>query len=191
VSTRHVDPLAATYAEVLGTVADARGGEALIQDVADALTALGEVWREDRNLRAFFLSGMVSEDEKRAALKKLLEPFPELLQDFVRLLIRRQRGRIIDQVAIAYQVWLDDRLGHVRVRLATAAPVPPERVAAWMDAIHRATQRRPVLDLVVRPELIAGATLEVGSFVVDGSAEHWLAEFKRRISERGKHALQA
>ena len=189
-SGRHVDPLAATYAEVLGQVADERGGEALLREVGDALSALGQAWADNRDLRAYFLSAMVKEDEKEKAFTALLSPLPELLQDFVRLCTRRGRGRMIDKIAIAYQAFLDERLGRVPVTLTTATPVPEDRVKAWSDKIQAALGKEPVLHHVVKPELIAGATMRVGDVVVDGSARHRLAVLRQRVRERGKHALQ-
>lgn len=189
-SSRHVDPLAATYAEVLGEVAEARGGEALLIEIGDALRALGQAWGENRELRAFFLSGMVKEDVKAEAFRTLLSSLPELLQDFVRLCVRRQRGRMIDEIAIAYEAYLDERLGRVRVTLTTATPVPAERTQVWMDQIQAALGKQPILHHVVKPELIAGATMRVGNVVVDGSARHRLAVMRQRVRERGKHALQ-
>ena len=189
-SGRHVDPLAATYAQVLGEVAEARGGEPLLREVGEALSALGQAWAENRNLRAFFLSAMVSEDVKARAFDSLLATLPDLLQDFVRLCVRRQRGREIDKIAIAYEAYLDERLGRVPVTLTTATPVPQDKIQVWMDRIQAALGKEPVLHHVVKPELIAGATMRVGDVVVDGSARHRLAVMRQRVRERGKHALQ-
>lgn len=190
-STRHVDPLAATYAEALGQVADARGGEELLREVGEALSALGQAWAADRNLRAYFLSSMVKQEQKRASLRKLLEPLPPLLGDFVRVLMRHGRGRNIDKVAVAFEAWLDRRLGRVPVLLATATEVPEEKIREWADRIRAATQKEPLMEHVVRPELIAGATIRVGDRVLDGSARRQLADLRQRVKERGKHAIQA
>ena len=190
-STRHVDPLAAVYAEALGQVADARGGEALLMEVGDALSAFGQVWSEDRYLRAYFLSAMVKQEVKQRSLEKLLESFPPLLADFFQVMIRHGRGRNIDAVAVAFQAWLDDRLGRVPVTLATATEVPEGRIQQWKDELRAATGKEPLLTHVVKPELIAGATLRVGNLVLDRSAKRMLADLSQRVKERGMDAIQA
>jgi F-type H+-transporting ATPase subunit delta len=190
-STRHVDPLAHVYAEALGQVTDARGGEALLREVGDALSALGAAWAEDRYFRAYFLSAMVPQARKRDSLRKLLADLPPLVSDFVRVLMRHGRGRNIDAVAVAFEAWLDHRLGRVPVRLETATEVPEGKVQEWVDRIRTATGKEPLMEHVVAPELIAGARLEVGHQVLDGSARRMLADLRQRVKERGKHAIQA
>ena len=190
-SGRHVDPLGALYAEVLGEVAWAQGGEPLLREVGDALSPLGEAWANERMLRAYFLSAMVKADQKRAALRKLLEGAPPIFRNFVRLLLRRGRGRILDKVAVAYEDFVDRKLGRVQVTLTSATPVSAEQEAAWVDRLRETLGREPVLSTHVKPELVAGAILQVDGTVADGSARRRLNELKVRIRERGKHALQA
>jgi len=190
-SGRHVDPVGALYAEVLGEVAWEQGGETLLRDVGDALTALGRAWATQRTLRAYFLSAMVPQQEKRAALGRLLDPMPVLMRQFMRLLMRRGRGRLVDRVAIAFEDYMDRKLGRVQVTLSTAVPIEETQKAAWIQDLRAATGREPVLHTEVKPELIAGAVLQVGDTIADGSARRRLSEMKAHLRERGKHALQA
>jgi len=188
---RHVDPLATVYAEALADIAEARGGKAMLGEIGEAISGLGQAWADRRNLRAYFLSAMVPREEKQASLAKLLADFPPLFVDFIHLLLRRGRGRIIDKVAIAYDAILDERLGRVQVTLTTATDVESEKLAAWMEQLREAVGKEPIISHVVQPELVAGATLQVGDTIADGSARRQLAEFKQQVRERGKHALQA
>ena len=190
-SGRQVDPLGALYAEVLGEVAWDQGGEAFLTEVGEALTALGGAWATDRTLRAFFLSAMVPQEKKRKALARLLEPMPPLLGRFMRLLMRRGRGRIVDRVALAFEDYMDRKLGRVQVTLTTATPIEDAQKEAWIAELRTATGKEPILHTEVKPELIAGAVLRVGDTITDGSVRRRLNEFKVRVRERGKHAIQA
>ena len=190
-SGRHVDPLGALYAEVLGEVAWERGGEELLREVGDALSALGHVWATDRMLRAYFLSAMVPEQEKQQSLARLMDALPPLVRDFMKLLMRRGRGRIVDRVALAFEDYMDRKLGRIQVTLSTATPIEDTQKEAWIADLRAATGKEPVLHTEVKPELIAGAVLQVGDTIADGSARHRLNELKARVRERGKHALQA
>ena len=190
-SGRHVDPLGALYAEVLGEVAWERGGEELLREVGDALSALGTAWATDRTLRAYFLSAMVPQQERQASLARLLESLPPLVREFMRLLMRRGRGRIVDRVALAFEDYMDRKLGRVQVTLTSATPIEDAQREAWIAELRAATGKEPVLRTEVKPELIAGAVLQVGDTIADGSARRRLNELKARVRERGKHALQA
>ena len=188
---RHVDPLAFVYARALADVAEARGGESLLRETEDALSAFGEAWSEDRDLRAYFLSTMVPRDKKTASMANLMADFPPVLVDFVHLLLRRGRGRYIDQISVAFETLLDERLGRVHVTLTSATELPAERLATWSDQLQAATGLEPIVRTVVKPELLAGAILHVGETIADGSARRKLGEYKKLVRERGKHALQA
>ena len=190
-SHRQVDPVGALYAEVLGEVAWEQGGETLLSDVGDALSALGQAWSTNRTLRAYFLSGMVPQGEKRASLARLLEPMPLLIRHFMRLLMRRGRGRIVDRVAIAFEDYMDRKLGRIQVTLTSATPIDEAQKEAWIAQLRAATGKEPVLHTEVKPELVAGAVLQVGDTIADGSARRRLNELKLRVRERGQHALQA
>ncbi len=190
-SRRQVDPVGALYADVLGEAAWDQGGETLLREVGDAITALGQAWGSERSMRAFFLSAMVPAEKKREALARLLEPMPPLVRHFMRLLMRRGRGRIVDRVAIAFEDYMDRKLGRVQVTLTTATPIEDAQKEAWIADLRAATGKEPVLHTEVKPELIAGAVLQVGDTIADGSARRRLNEFKARVRERGKHALQA
>ena len=188
---RHVDPLAAVYADALGQVADERGGPELLQEVGEALTALGQAWAQDRYLRAYFLSAMVKQEQKEESLAKLLDTLPPILSDFVRVMIHHGRGRNIDMVANAFEAWLDERLGRVPVKITTATETTDEQLEVWKERIRQAMGKDPVLEHAVNPALIAGATIRVGDLVVDGSARKKLADLRQSVMERGTDAIQA
>lgn len=188
---RQVDPLGAIYAEALAQAAEAAGGIELVQDIGDRLLALAEAWRQDRVLRAFFLSAEVKSGDKAAALDKLAAEHPPLFGNFLRLLLQRDRGSRLPQVADAYEAILDDKLGRIPVTLTTALPVPEERLKQWTQTIREKTGKDPVVKHVVRPDILAGAIIQVGDTVADGSARRRIAEMRKHIMERGKHALQA
>ncbi len=190
-SRRRVEPLAAVYAAALGQVADERGGEALVREVGEALAALGGAWADQRTLRAYFLSAMVKQEEKAQSLDRLLAGLPPLLGDFVRLLLDHGRARLLDRVAVAYEVWTDVRLDRVPVTLNTATPASEEHLRLWTDRLRAALRQEPVLEHHVKPELVAGATLRVGDLVLDLSGRRMLAEIGRRVRGRRQHAVQS
>ena len=92
-SSQRLDSLAAVYAEALAEAAEARGGEALLREVGEALDAWGKVWTERRDVRAYFLSSFTPRTRRDETLSRWISGGPDLFQDFVRLLIRRGRGR--------------------------------------------------------------------------------------------------
>lgn len=175
---------ATAYAQALLQASQAQGGLPAAEAASEALSALAEAWRGDRRLRGFFLASEVSGAEKRAALDRLAAGLPGLTGNFLRLLLAKGRLALLPDVADALTGLLDERLGRVPVVLATAVPMPPERLARWAESIRSATGRLAVVKNVVKPELVAGAVVRIGDVIADGSARRRLAELKRTIIER-------
>ncbi|MHC5010232.1 MAG: F0F1 ATP synthase subunit delta, partial [Planctomycetota bacterium] len=114
---RQVDPLGAVYAEALAGLAESDGGRDALREVGERLSAFAEAWREDRTLRAYFLSADVRFSDKERAMEKLGAAQPNVLSRFLRLLLQRGRLTWFPQIADAYEAILDRTLGRIPVTL--------------------------------------------------------------------------
>jgi F-type H+-transporting ATPase subunit delta len=184
--------LAATYAEALAEAAESKG---LLAGVGDRFFAVSDAWRADRELRAFFLSGAVGRQAKRAALERLRPTAGDLVADFLQVLLRRHRLFLLPETAAAFRAILDRRLGRVPVVLETATAVSPDDLDAWRGRLRASIGKEPVLTHRVRPALIGGAVIRVGDVVADASVRRRLRELRDRTvrasRERSTHALPA
>ena len=193
-ASTHASPGSIIYANALAEAVEAEGGLELLGEVDEGLRAFSEVWESDGVLRGYFLSSEVPRAKRAATMDSLVEGnFPKLLANFLRLLLRRGRLSLIPEIAFALHQRLDERLGRVPVTLTTAVPVPESDFQAWTEKISEAIGGEPVVEHVVKPEIVAGAIIRVGDRVLDGSARRQLADLKQRIVERGmqEHALQS
>ncbi len=193
-SAAHASPGAAVYAKALAEAAEAAGGLDEMRSIGEALDAIGEAWEKDKVFRAFFLSAEIASTDKGVAMDKLTSAgFPRLVANFLRLAYRRGRLALLPEMAYAYRELLDEKLGRVPVTITTAAYVDPDRLATWKEQIRAAVSGEPVVEHVVRPEIIAGAIIRVGDRVMDGSGRRHLAELEQRIVQRGMqtNALQS
>ena len=88
---------------------------------------------------------------------------------FLALLVVRRRLALLPDVAGAYRDLRDEGAGLVRARLTTAHPLSEARVAELRARLAAALNRPVALEASVREDLLAGAQLQVGSTVFDGS----------------------
>lgn len=193
-ATTHASPGSMVYARALAGALEAEGGIGALQDANDVLTAVAGAWEADCVFRSYFLSSEVPRADRAAAMNRLVEGrMPRLLANFLRLLLGRGRLNLLPEIAEAYRVLLDERLGRVPVTITTAVPVPETDFRAWTKSVRAALGKEAVVTHVVRPEILAGAVIRAGDRVVDGSARRRLAELQTRIIERGtqRHALQS
>jgi F-type H+-transporting ATPase subunit delta len=187
------DPVARVYAQALLQAADAAGGVPTLTEVGDRCAGAAEAWRTRPTLAMFFLSPTVTDDAKVHALDALLSAggAPAVWQNFLRLLLRRNRLLSLPEIAGAFRILLDERLSRQPVTLVTAAPVPQDDLNRWVAALRTALGREPVVRHVVKPEILAGAIVVAGDVVADGSVRRQLNQWHRRLIERGSHARES
>jgi ATP synthase F1 delta subunit len=182
-----VDPAARVYAQALAESAEGAGGLDVLQQVAKHLARAAEDWEARRSLGMYFLSPRVPAARKEQAADGLAGlGAPPVLRNFLRMLLRRNRLIHLPEIATAFQMLLDRRLGRVPVVLATAEPMAEDRIAGWTEVLRGALGKDPVVRHVVRPELLAGAVVIAGDVVADGSARRQLDDLRRRIVESGQ-----
>jgi F-type H+-transporting ATPase subunit delta len=171
--------MGAVYAEALAEAAETKGALAA---VGEEVAAFAQVWRDVRDVRAFFLSGAIRREAKTAAIDRVCRGrTSDLFADFLHVLLRRNRLWLLPHAADAFAGLLDRKTGRVPVHLATAAPVAPPDLEAWTNRLAVAIGGVPVLTHQVKPHLIGGAVLRVGDVVADGSVRRRLAELTARI----------
>lgn len=198
-SATSASPGGTLYATAVFEAADAAGGVELLTQVGDGLSAVARAWREERSFRAYFLSSVVSGEQKHSAWQRIGQggggraSLPTLLTNFLRLLQKRGRLELLPEIGASYEKLLDARLGRVPVTLTTAVEIPEWALKTWIDSIRTSIGGEPVVEHVVKPEILAGAIIRVGDRVADGSARRRLAELRQKIIERGTHfhALQS
>lgn len=182
---------ARAYAEALLDSAAAQGGLEAARASGEALVALAQAWRDDRRMRAYFLSSKVTRAEKAAAIAALGQRLPAQVTAFVRLLDRKGRLDLLPAIADAAEASLDARLGRVPVTVSTAVPLSPEALARFAAQVAAATGKTPMARNVVKPELVAGAVVRIGDWLADGSARRHLVRLKQQIIERGTRSAGA
>ena len=185
-SARGDETLGSVYAKALAEAADA---QRVLAEVGEELFAFAASWRHEATVRAFFLSSGIHREAKHAAIDRVFRgKASELFTSFLHVLLERQRMALVPEAADAFQKTLDERLGRVRVSLATAAPMPPEAVDAVRARLRASLGKEPVVTHTVRPALVGGAVLRVGDVVADGSVRRRLVELRDRLARSSSSA---
>jgi F-type H+-transporting ATPase subunit delta len=115
-------------------------------------------------------------DALAAALK--LSP---MVVSFLRLLVDRQRIADLAQIARAYRVLVDEKVGRVRATVTAAAPLSDQETARLREAIAAMTGRTIVLDAKTDPSIIGGVVTQVGATMFDGSLRTQLERMREQL----------
>lgn len=170
--------IARPYATALFQVVEKQDPSALrpvqgqLERIADVLA------REPRVLRVFEVPG-VPPATKRALLDTLGRTL-ELRVETRRMLAalaQHFRMRSLGEVAAAFRDLVDRREGVQRGRVELPVPPGPRELDALSTALAALSGSRIELESRVRPELLAGFIVRIGSRVYDGSLRAQLARF--------------
>jgi F-type H+-transporting ATPase subunit delta len=174
----HETIIASKYAKAVFSLAREQGrAEAFLEELEWAAAQFGQ--GEGRRL---LLHPRLPVSEKQAALDAVFAgQGSPLLRSLMKLLVEKRRGALLGAIAALYrEEWLAARRTGVAT-VTTAQPLTDaqlEQVRARLSALHG---REIELKQVVKPELVAGARVELGDWLLDGTLRARLARLRRTL----------
>lgn len=116
------------------------------------------------------------------AVMKSLGGFDPEVQNFMRLLVDRNRMIFLPDIARIYRDLADARAGRLRGKVISAVELPKQSVEKIGQILEAVTQRKVVLETKVDPSILGGVSAQVGSVVYDGSIRTQLEEMRRQLA---------
>ena len=174
------------YARVLADVVLTPGSG------VDPAVALGQLHqfnglvRDSSDLKNVLLSPAVSPSRKRAVVGELGDRmgFHRFLKNFVFVVIDHRRVAQLEQIALAFETVVDERLGRVRAQVSSGAPLDAMQRAQIESALVARTGKQVRCDFSVDPDLLGGVSARIGSTIYDGSIRGHLAALRGRLLEQ-------
>jgi F-type H+-transporting ATPase subunit delta len=167
------------YAEALLEAAPERARlDQVRQDFEDFAAAL----EESDDLRRFLRNPQVEVRTKRSALDELLKGSDEIVLNFVRLLVEKDR---IAEVEDVYEEWTRLLARQERVlelELQTAVELSDEEAAKVVREIEEASGRKVVATRTVDSALIGGLVVQAGSIRLDASVRGRLQQLREELT---------
>jgi F-type H+-transporting ATPase subunit delta len=170
--------IARPYAAALFGVMAKQDPKAL-REVEAQLAAVDEVFRREPRLLRLFEVPAVPPARKRDVLQALGDALG-LRRETRRLLAalaQHMRLRFVPEVATAFRELVDRREGVTRGTLTVPAAPTREQVERVAGALAAMTGTTVRLEAVVKPEMLAGFVVRMGSRVFDGSLRSRLNRF--------------
>lgn len=170
--------IARPYAAALFAVIGKRPVDAL-RAVEAQLDAVAEVFRREAKLLRAFESPAAPPAKKRELLDALGAALGagNETRRLLAALGQHYRLRFVGEVAAAFRQLVDRREGMVRGRVIAPAALGEEQLAALAAALQQAMGTRVELESRVKPELLAGFVVHLGSRVYDGSLRAQVQRF--------------
>ncbi|MFN8614395.1 MAG: ATP synthase F1 subunit delta [Vampirovibrionales bacterium] len=160
--------IANRYADALFTWC--QEAEASLPNTLTELQTIAEVLHQDPKCLAYFADPGIPQSQKLTLVMEAFQSAQPAIRNALALLTEHQRLDLLPELVEQFEKQLDAQSRRVRGVLTSAAPVSEkvlEQVA--QAAKHRLGADDVLLDNVVDPSLLGGASLQVGDVRLDGS----------------------
>ena len=152
---------------------------------SESLLSLKRAVESSDELRDVLVNPIYTKDQRRAIGGKLvaalhLDPEPANL---LYLLGDRNRLAYLGAVVDTFGVLADQKLGRLRARVTSAAPLDGASAQAIADKLARATRAQVIVERSVDPSLVGGVVAQVGSLTFDGSVRTQLDDLRRTLKQ--------
>lgn len=184
------EQVAGVYAEAfLGAAEEAGRAESLVEELDSLITDVLAAFPAFADVLA---SAQVSHEEKLGILDRVLGGRASpLVLNFLKVLSRHGRLDCLQAVGRQVHQQLERMRGRVRVRLATAQPIPDDLAQRIAERLKGVIHGEPVLERLVDESLIGGAVMRVGDTIYDGSIATQLENVRQQMMDRSVHEIQS
>lgn len=159
----------------------------VLEDVDRSLKSFSRLLEETPELREILLNPMVPAEKKKALILRFTQHDPVPLADnFYRLLVDKQREEIFLHMEQTFTRLLDRARGVAPAVVQTPVPLDETFKAALAEQLGKRTGTTVRLTEEIRPELIGGARIIVGSRMLDGTLRARLEGMRRHLLEAAR-----
>jgi F-type H+-transporting ATPase subunit delta len=133
-------------------------------------------------LRRFLVAEEISDLRKKEALLELVEGGDELVKNFLRLLVDKNREAELDGSFRAFVELVEEAQGLVHVEVVSAVPLTNALEDALRIKIESSLGKTVELTLTVDKEILGGLRLRIGDRVADASVRHRLERLRELLT---------
>jgi F-type H+-transporting ATPase subunit delta len=171
--------VARSYANALFELGERHGAH---DDLVHGLNTMTSLLGSDPRIRSFMETPKIDIASKQQALRSALgSQVSTLFMNFMLVVLRKRRQRLLTEIAAAYRDLLDEKLDRVHVQV-TVAHEPDEGLEEQIRVELARILGRSVLPHVhVDPAILGGIIVRYGDNVIDGSLRRRLIGLRQRL----------
>ena len=155
----------------------------VVDRIREELAQVDDALREDRDLRLFFFSPYFTSDEKKDAVRRVVEGGDERLVNFLELLAERHRLPLLPRVRRQFDAKWAEEHRLLPVSVTSAVELDESLVADIGRRIQDQTGRSVELSSNVDPEVLGGLVVRVGNMVLDASVRNRLEQLRKQVAK--------
>lgn len=154
------------------------------EKVLSEINALSEVL-SDKELRAHLNSPLMTDEEKKAIVNRLLDSadFSQTTKSFLNLLADKSRLSNLPEIATLLQKYLDDANGVVRGEVVSATDLSQDDREGIETKVSSLLDKKLLLEYKKDPSVLGGVVVKVGDYTIDYSVNRQLERIKESLNE--------
>lgn len=141
---------------------------------------LGSMLEASEDFKHLVSSPLIPAEKQTAAIDAIASQakLQELTTNFLKVLVQNRRLAILGSVIRAFSSELSKRRGEISVRVQTAQDLSASQIKALEDVLKKQTGTQVSIEAEVKPEIIGGMVVTVGSHMIDDSVRRKLERLK-------------
>lgn len=168
------------YAKAL--LALAGENNVLERSYADMKT-IHRVFAQNKELSALLKSPVIRLSKKQNIIDRLFDrSIHPLIQNYVRIILRKQRGFMLEGIALAYLDEYKKLHGIEKILLITAFPMDDQIRQQAVIAAKRLTDCDVEFEHKINPDIIGGFILRLGEKQYNASVKHRLSLLRKHMN---------
>jgi F-type H+-transporting ATPase subunit delta len=153
-----------------------------LDEVQEQLGIWADALGQNKDLQTFFFSPRFSSNDKKDAVRQIIEGGNERFLNFLELLAERHRLPATFRIRRAFdELWREEHK-MLPVEVTSAVELDDGLVRSIGERIEERTGRQIELTSRVDPDIIGGLVLRVGNKVLDASIQGRLQRLRKQIA---------
>lgn len=153
-----------------------------VEDILEDIQFIQNTLEGSRELVVFLKSPVVNYDDKIGALEKIFfDDLSEATKLFIKLMARKDRINILDQIAEAFVEKYKEYAGIITVQVFVARELSEEQQESLHSQLEEKTQKKVDMEITVDESLKGGMAIRVNDTVIDGTVKHKLEELEESL----------
>lgn len=174
-----MEEIARTYARSLFEAAESAGK---VDELKGELDDFASAVEDNDDLSLFLFSPYFSNNEKLDGLKKVVVDATSQFENFLALLIEKNRMPLLPRIRDNYEKYWADHNKLLPVTVTSAVELPRETIEMIKQSVEAQTGRKVELDGRVDDSVVGGLVLQVGNRVLDASIRGSLDRLGREVA---------
>jgi F-type H+-transporting ATPase subunit delta len=153
-----------------------------VDEILNDIELIHNTMEGSRELIVFLKSPIIKFDDKRNALEELFfDNIEEPTQLFIKLLARKDRINLLDQIAKAFIKKYKEYAGIITVNVYVARELSEDQRDTLHQQLEEKTQKNVEMNITLDESLKGGMAIRIEDTVIDGTVKHKLEQLEESL----------